>query len=68
MKREYTVVAEQGEDGWLIGTVAEVPYCHSQGRTLDELLDRMREALALVLETDDEIPTLRLIGVHRIAV
>ena len=68
-KREFTVVVEQGEDGYLVGYVPELQGCHSQGRTLDELLDRMREAIELCLEDEDELaPASRLIGVHRVAV
>jgi len=50
MKREFTVVVEQGEDGYLIGSVPELPGCFSQGKTVDELLERMKEAISLCLE------------------
>ena len=49
MKREFTVVVEQGEDGYLVGSVPAIPGCYSQGRTMAELLDRVREAIALCL-------------------
>ncbi len=68
MKREYTVIVEQGEDGWLIGTVPQLVGCHTQGRTLDELMERMREAIELVLEELDDVEPAVLVGVHRIAV
>ncbi|MCB9483152.1 MAG: type II toxin-antitoxin system HicB family antitoxin [Dehalococcoidia bacterium] len=67
--REFTVVVEQDEDGILVGTVPDLPGCHTQARSLDELFERMKEAILLSLETavDDE-PPMRLVGVHRIAV
>ena len=48
--REFTVVVQRGEDGYLIGSVPQLQGCHTQGRTLDELMDHMREAIELVLE------------------
>ncbi len=66
--REFTVVVERGENGWLIGTVPQLDGCHTQGRTLDELMARMREVIELVLEEDTEPPHVELLGVHRIAV
>ena len=66
--REFTVVVERGEDGWLIGSVPQLPGCHTQGRTLDELMDRMREAIELVLEEPDPVDSIELVGIHRLAV
>ena len=50
MKREYTVIVEQGENGYLIGSVPALPGCHTQGRSLGELLDHMKEAIELVFD------------------
>ena len=50
MKREFTVVVEQGEDGYLVGSVPAIPGCYSQARRMPELLERVREAIALCLE------------------
>jgi predicted RNase H-like HicB family nuclease len=64
MKREFTVVVEQG-DRYLM------PGAHSQAETLDELLANMREVIELCLEEvgEDQAPTeTRLIGLHRVAV
>ena len=68
-KREFTVVVERGEDGQLIGTVPELKGCHSQGRTLDELLERVKEAIQLCLEVEGEDGRgLDLVGVHTVTV
>ena len=70
MKREFTVVVERGEDGYLIGSVPGLHGAHSQGATLDELMENMREVIELCLEDADEqddLPT-KVIGIHRIAV
>ena len=71
VKHEYTVIVEQGEDGYLIGRVPSLPGCHTQGRTLEELLERMKEAIELVLEDADEVQPMNdpvFIGAHRVAV
>ena len=51
MTKKYTVIIEKGEDGYLISDVVELPGCHTQGKTLDELLKRTREAISLYLKS-----------------
>ena len=70
MKREYTVIVEQGENGYLIGTVPAVRGCFTQGKGLDELMERIKEALELSLEElgEEAEEPLKFLGVHRIAV
>ena len=71
MKHEYTAIVEQGEDGYLIGRVPSLPGCATQGKTLEELLERMKEAIQLVLEDLDEDEPANdpvFIGAHRVAV
>ena len=70
MKREFTVVIERDEDGYFIGTVPQLKGCHTQAKSLDDLMDRMREAVQLCLEAEGELEggELQFIGVQRIAV
>ncbi len=49
MPASYTAVIQQQGDWW-IGWVEEVPGVNSQGRTRDELLDNLRDALEEALE------------------
>jgi len=51
-----TICFEQGEDGWLVASVPEVPGTHSQGRTRDEARANVLDALALMLTPDDDLP------------
>jgi predicted RNase H-like HicB family nuclease len=70
MKKEYTVVIEMDEDGYFVGSVPELKGCHTQAKSLDILMKRIREAVLLCLEGEEE-PTdseLRFVGVQRIAV
>ena len=52
MAKEFTVVIERDEDGYLVGSVPSLKGCHTQARTMDELLERMKEAIQLCLEVE----------------
>ena len=54
MRTEYTVVIEKDQDGHYVGSVPALPGCHTQGKSLDQLLERMQEAVALWLEVNGE--------------
>ena len=43
----YTVVIEKGEDGYYIASVPAIPKCHTQGKTVAQALDRIKEAIQL---------------------
>lgn len=70
MSTEYTIVIEKDEDGYYVGSVPALPGCHSQGVSIDQLLERMQEAIGLWLEVNGEdSPTpLELVGIQRLAV
>lgn len=48
------VVLTPGEDGWIVAECPVLPGCISQGRTREEALSNLREAIALCLETREE--------------
>ncbi len=52
---QFKVLIEQDENGWYIADVPELPGCHTQGKTLEQVRGRIREAIELVLETDKEL-------------
>lgn len=69
MQKEYTVVIEQGEDGYLISEVVELPGCHTQAKTMDELLKRTREAIELLLmEKEPDAEQHKFLGIQKLAV
>jgi predicted RNase H-like HicB family nuclease len=45
-----TVVVKQGEDGYLVANCPSLKSCWSQGKTREEALENIREAIALFLE------------------
>ena len=40
--REFTVIIERDEEGYYIADVPELKGCHTQARSLDELMERCR--------------------------
>jgi predicted RNase H-like HicB family nuclease len=69
MPRKYTVVIEKDEQGWLVSEVVGLPGCHTQAKTMDELLSRTREAIQAYLETDEEFEVSEeFVGVQQIEV
>jgi predicted RNase H-like HicB family nuclease len=67
-QRKFTVVIERDEDGFYVATVPTLAGCHTQAKTLDTLMKRIREAIELYLESDAEEPaSMELVGIQQIA-
>lgn len=67
--KEFDVVVEQDSEGFYVGSVPSLPGCHTQARSLDELISRTREAIALYLEVETvETENLNFVGVQRVSV
>ena len=54
MSREFYVLIEKDEDGFFVGEVPQLRACYAQGRTIDELMENIREVIALCLEESQE--------------
>ncbi|MEA2708281.1 MAG: hypothetical protein QOF78_882 [Phycisphaerales bacterium] len=68
-KREFSVIVERDADDNYVATVPELRGCHTQARSLDKLMVRVREAIELCLEVEQASPNKnQFIGVQRIAV
>ncbi|HZX35792.1 MAG TPA: type II toxin-antitoxin system HicB family antitoxin [Thermodesulfobacteriota bacterium] len=69
MAKEFTVIIEQDEEDWFIAEVPELKGCHTQAKSLDDLMERVKESIRLCLETQGkEYPKIRLVGVQKVAV
>jgi len=66
-KREFSVIVERDEEGYYVASVPELRGCHTQARSLDRLMERIREAIELCLEVERDVPTTEFVGVQRIA-
>jgi predicted RNase H-like HicB family nuclease len=66
-RREFTIVIERDEDGYYVARVPELRGCHTQAKTLDKLIERVREAIELCLEAEGQAgKPLELVGIQRI--
>ena len=54
MTNTFTAVFQQDGDWW-IGYVEELPGANTQGATLDEARENLKEAVALILEANREL-------------
>ena len=69
VKREFNVVIERDSEGFYVASVPELHGCHTQARSLDKLLVRIKEAIELCLEVEGSgVAGPEFIGVQRIAV
>ena len=69
MTRQFDVVVEMDSAGFFVASVPSLPGCHTQAKSLDTLMERIREAIELCLEVQGEPPdTLDFVGVQRISI
>jgi predicted RNase H-like HicB family nuclease len=52
MKKKFSVLLEKDEDGYYVATVPVLPGCHTQAKSLDDLLERTKEAIEAYLEAE----------------
>ena len=69
MSRQFDVVVERDSEGFFVATVPALPGCHTQAKSLDQLMERIKEAIELCLEVADIEPeSLDFVGVQRVTV
>lgn len=69
MKKEFNVIIEKDEEGYYVSTVPELKGCHTQAKSLDELIERTREAIELCLEEESNvIYPFDFVGVQKIII
>lgn len=54
MKGEFTTVIEK-RGKWYVGYLEEIPGVNTQGRTLKEVRENLKEALELIIEANREL-------------
>ncbi|NCO51248.1 MAG: type II toxin-antitoxin system HicB family antitoxin [Deltaproteobacteria bacterium] len=55
MDKMFNVLIEKDEDGYFIATVPSHKGCHTQAKSLNKLMERTKEAIALCLEVEKKI-------------
>ena len=69
MRREFNVIIEKDEAGYYVASVPELRGCHTQAKSLDTLMKRVREAIDLCLDVEgEEANPSEFVGVQRITV
>jgi predicted RNase H-like HicB family nuclease len=64
MKRKFGVLVEKDEDGYYVASVPTLPGCHTQAKSMDDLLERIKEAIEAYLEAEKDIEISEFIGVQ----
>jgi predicted RNase H-like HicB family nuclease len=70
MQRDFTVIVERDDEGYYVASVPSLAGCHTQARSLDDLIVRVQEAIAVCLEDEGaaDLPALEFVGIQRISV
>jgi len=67
MTKEFNVVIERDSDGYFVASVPALRGCHTQAKSLDVLMKRIKEAIELCLEVEKPLSN-QFVGVQRVAV
>ncbi len=62
----FNVIVEKDRDGYYVGSVVELPGCHTQAKTLDQLGRRIREAIEGYLQAEEPIRGLEFVGMQQL--
>ena len=65
--REFSVIIEKDEDGYFVASVPALRGCHTQTKSLDTLMKRIKEAIELCLEVEEPVSN-EFIGVQKVAI
>ena len=69
MARQFDVVIERDSKGYYVASVPQLPACHTQARSLDEVTERIREAIELCLEVEGTAEeSLEFVGIQRVTI
>ena len=63
---DFNIIIEKGEDGYLVSEVIELPGCHTQAKSMDELIERTKEAISLYLEIEGREIRRNFVGIQKI--
>ena len=64
----FTVLLEKDSKGWYVAKVPDLPGCHTQGKTVEQALERINEAVRAHIEPGQEIEPMEFVGAHKVQV
>ena len=67
-KYSFTVLIEKDEDGMYVAEVPDLKGCYTQGETLQEVLENIKEVIGLCLEDQKDVHPHEFVGVQKIEV
>ena len=67
---DFMVYLEQdGDSGWYVAKVPDIPGCYTQGKTVEQVMERIKEAIQVCVEADMvETSKAKFIGVQKVKV
>ncbi len=65
--KEFNVIIEKDEDGYFVASVPTLRGCHTQAKSLDTLIKRIKEAIELCLEVEKPTSS-EFIGIQKVAI
>jgi len=69
MTKEFNVVIERDRDGYFVASVPSLRGCHTQAKSLDELMERIQEAIELCLELEESgSEPMEFVGIQKVLV
>jgi predicted RNase H-like HicB family nuclease len=68
LQRQFDVVIERDADGFYVASVPQLPGCHTQAKSLDEVMERVREAISLCLDVEGMPSDLEFVGIQRVTI
>ena len=68
MQTEFNVIIERDTEGYYVADVPALRGCHTQAKTLDELMERIKEVIELCMEADSDFQQNEFIGVRKVMV
>ena len=69
MRREFDAIINKDSEGFYVATVPALKGCHTQAKSMDELLERLKEVVELCLEDEDSgLEKSEFIGIQKVFV
>ncbi|MCR4335202.1 MAG: type II toxin-antitoxin system HicB family antitoxin [archaeon] len=65
----FVVLVEQDASGWFVARVPDIQGCQTQGKTVEQALERVKEAIQVCVEVDKIRPSdMRFVGLQNVQV
>ena len=66
--RDFYVLIEKDEDGFYVGEVPQLKGCYTQGKSLDELMENIKEVIKLCLEEQEIGAVPEFVGIQKVSI